>query len=81
MFFGLFFSFLSLSIVEVFCWEEATSATLSLSVIADFLKLLSSLNIFVIFILRKSVQELLIHKYREIRRIRIGEGDDSSLVS
>lgn len=54
-------------IMELLCWEEEVASNLSLSVIADLTKLFTSINIFIIFVLRKSVQELLFNKYRSLR--------------
>lgn len=66
-------------IIEIYCWREEISSSLSLSLIADLIKLFSAGNIFIIFVIRKSIQELLFNKYRSLRGISFSVPDVSKI--
>ena len=55
-------------IIEISCWNEKYSSKLSLSIIADLTKMFTAVNIFIIFVLRKSVKELFYNNYRASNR-------------
>lgn len=54
-------------VIEICCWTEKISTSLSLSVIADLTKLFTAVNIVIIFVLRRSVKELLFNNYRALK--------------
>lgn len=53
--------------IEILCWNDQISSSLPLSIIVDVTKLFTAVNIFIIFVMRKSVQEMLFNKYRALR--------------
>lgn len=53
--------------IEILSWNKEYYSSLHLSLISDGTKLFSAVNLFVIFIMRKNVKQLILNKYRAVR--------------
>lgn len=50
--------------LEIFNWQEDNHSVFALSLISDITKIFTAINLFVIFVLRESVKQLIFRKYR-----------------